>query len=71
MSTENTDNTNLESTIQAQAARGIQSVTIDGMTTTFSSVQQAIQADQYLSKKKAARNPLSNIGLFKIKNTER
>lgn len=49
----------------------VSSVSVDGMSTSFQSLDQQIKALSALRRLEAAKNPLGCIRIFKVTNTER
>ena len=68
-----TNNPNTPSEKQVQeavlkrAATGIASVSVDGMSTTYQSLDTQLKALQTLKKMEASKNPLAAIKIFKVK----
>ena len=69
-----TNNPNTPSEKQVQeavlkrAATGIASVSVDGMSTTYQSLDTQLKALQTLKKMEASKNPLAAIKIFKVKS---
>ena len=53
----------------AETAKGPKSVTVDGQTVQAHDLKQMIDADRYLSEKKAARNPLASLRLTSMSHS--
>ena len=59
----------LEQAIAQRAVSGVQSVSVDGMSTSYQSLDQQLKALSALQKAQAAKNPLGALKAFKIKST--
>ena len=57
----------VEQAIQQRIISGVQSVSVDGMSTSYQSLDSQMKALSALSQYQAAKNPLGAIKLFKIK----
>lgn len=58
----------LEQAISKRIATGVQSVSVDGMSTSFQSLDSQLKALSMLKKLEASRNPLGAMKIFKVKN---
>lgn len=58
----------LEQAITKRIATGVQSVSVDGMSTSFQSLDSQLKALSTLRKMEAGRNPLGALKIFKVKN---
>ena len=54
--------------IVKHASNGVQSVSVDGMSTSYQSLDQQLKALSALQKQQASKNPLATIKIFKIKS---
>lgn len=50
------------------ASGGVQSVSVDGMSASYSSLKDQLEALSALQKQKASKNPLAAIKIFKVKS---
>lgn len=66
--TRETSEQRLEQAISKRIATGVQSVSVDGMTTSFQSLDSQLKALSALKKLEAGRNPLGAMKIFKVKN---
>lgn len=57
----------VEAAITQRVVSGVQSVSVDGMSTSYQSLDSQMKALSALSQYQAAKNPLGAIKLFKIK----
>ena len=57
----------VEQAIQQRIISGVQSVSVDGMSTSYQSLDSQMKALSALSQYQASKNPLGAIKLFKIK----
>lgn len=64
------DSQRLQEGILRRASTGVSSVSVDGMSTSFQSVDQQLKALSALKKMEAAKNPLGALRVFKVRNTE-
>ena len=59
----------IETQIAEAAMTGVQSVSVDGVSTTRMSISEMIKGDKYLMQKRAARkNPLGFLKIFRIRS---
>ena len=58
----------IEQSIAGRIGSGIQSVSVDGITTSFQSLDSQLKALSALKKMQAAQNPLGTMKIFKVKN---
>lgn len=65
----NITNEQLEQAIAQRAVSAVQSVSVDGMSSSYQSLDQQLKALSALQKARAARNPLGALKIFKIKST--
>ena len=65
----NITNEQLEQAIAKRAVSAVQSVSVDGMSSSYQSLDQQLKALSALQKAQAARNPLGALKFFKIKST--
>lgn len=63
-----TDEQQVQEAIIKRAVSGISSVSVDGMSTSFQSLDTQLKALQTLKKMEASKNPLAAIKLFKVKS---
>lgn len=59
-----------EAAILKRASSGISSVSVDGMSTSFQSVDQQLKALSALKRLEASKNPLGAMRIFKVTNQE-
>lgn len=52
------------------ASGGVQSISVDGLSTSYSSLKDQLEALSALKKMEAAKNPLGCLKVFKVKNIE-
>ena len=60
----------VEQAIAARIASGVQSVSVDGMSTSYQSLDSQMKALSALAQYQASKNPLAAIKLFKIKSSD-
>jgi len=65
------DSQKLEEAILKRAASGVSSISTDGISTSYQSVDQQLKALSALKKLEASKNPLGAMRIFKVTNTER
>lgn len=64
------DSQQYEEAILRRAAKGISSISVDGMSTSYQSVDQQLKALSALKKLEASKNPLGAMRIFKVTNQE-
>ena len=65
------DSQQYEEAVLKRAASGVSSISVDGMSTSYQSVDQQLKALSALKKLEASKNPLGAMRIFKVTNTER
>lgn len=58
----------VENAIVRRASSGVQSISVDGMSTSFQSLDSQVKALSALKKAEASKNPLGALKIFKIKS---
>ena len=60
----------VEQAIAARIASGVQSVSVDGISTSYQSLDSQMKALSALSQYQAAKNPLAALRIFRVKSTD-
>lgn len=60
-----------DSIVERLSKGAVSSVSVDGMSTSYQSLDQQLKALSALRRLEAAKNPLGAMKIFKVKNTER
>jgi len=58
----------IERAVTKKIISGVQSVSVDGMTTSFQSLDSQMKALSALKKMQASQNPLGTMKIFKVKS---
>ena len=58
----------LEKSILQHATSAVSSISVDGISTSYQSLDQQLKALSALQKQQASKNPLAAIKLFKVKS---
>lgn len=58
----------VEESLAKRASSGVSSVSVDGMSTSFQSLDSQVKALSALKKAEASKNPLGALKIFKIKS---
>lgn len=64
------DSHQYEEAILKRAASGVSSISVDGMSTSYQSIDQQLKAISALKKLEASKNPLGAMRIFKVTNQE-
>ena len=64
------DSQKLEEAILKRAASGVSSISTDGISTSYQSIDQQLKAISALQRLEASKNPLGAMRVFKVKNQE-
>lgn len=62
------DSQQFQEAILKRAASGVSSISVDGMSTSYQSIDQQLKAISALQRLEASKNPLGAIKLFKVKS---
>ena len=54
--------------IAQRIASGVSSVSVDGMSTSYASLKDQLEALSVLKKMEASKNPLKSLKIFKVKS---
>ena len=65
------DSTQFQEAILKRAASGVSSISTDGISTSYQSIDQQLKAISALQRLEASKNPLGAMRVFKVTNTER
>lgn len=65
------DSQQFQEAILRRAASGVSSISVDGMSTSYQSIDQQIKAISALQRLEASKNPLGAMRIFKVTNQER
>lgn len=64
------DSTQFQEAILKRAASGVSSISTDGISTSYQSIDQQLKAISALQRLEASKNPLGAMRVFKVKNQE-
>ena len=64
----NSDLNKVTEAIVKHATSGVQSISVDGMSASYQSLDQQLKALSALQKQQASKNPLAAIKIFKVKS---
>ena len=65
------DSQQFQEAILRRAASGVSSISVDGMSTSYQSIDQQLKAISALQRLEASKNPLGAMRIFKVTNQER